>query len=192
MVRLYLHKLPSQELLLLCHNMVPDVCFKIKSWWGSRGLWMKPTWPWVGGNWNWAVDTQGFRVLTGKALNENGILSINMTQKKWISENFYVKWDSSKPHFLSFFLFFLGCTCGIWKFPGSGLNWSCSCWPAPQQRGIWAASVTYPAASSNAGSLTQWPRPGIKPTTSWILVRFLIHWATTGTPKPHSHFVVVH
>ena len=30
--------------------------------------------------------------------------------------------------------------------------------------------------------LTHWVRPGIKPTSSRILVRFLTHWATLGTP----------
>ena len=31
--------------------------------------------------------------------------------------------------------------------------------------------------------LTHQVRPGIKPTSSWILVLFLTYWATTGTPK---------
>ena len=31
---------------------------------------------------------------------------------------------------------------------------------------------------SNAGSLTHWKRPGIKPASSWTLIRFLICWAT--------------
>ena len=35
---------------------------------------------------------------------------------------------------------------------------------------IWATSATYAAAHSNARSLTHWPRAGIKPTSSWILV----------------------
>ena len=30
--------------------------------------------------------------------------------------------------------------------------------------------------------LTYWAKPGIKPTSSWILVGFLTHWATRGTP----------
>ena len=34
------------------------------------------------------------------------------------------------------------------------------------------------AACGNAGSLTHWVRPGIKPASSWILVRFLTHRAT--------------
>ena len=36
-----------------------------------------------------------------------------------------------------------------------------------------ASSVTYTTAHSNAGSLTHWARPGIEPTSSWILVRFV-------------------
>ena len=34
-----------------------------------------------------------------------------------------------------FFFFSQSHTCGIWKFPGQGLNQSCSCWhmPQPQQ-----------------------------------------------------------
>ena len=52
----------------------------------------------------------------------------------------------------------------------------------PQQRGIQATSATYTTAHGNARSLTHWARPGIEPTTSWFLVRFVSHWATTGTP----------
>ena len=37
-------------------------------------------------------------------------------------------------------------------------------------------------AHGNGGSLTHWVRPGIKPTSSWILVGFVNHWATMGIP----------
>ena len=37
---------------------------------------------------------------------------------------------------------------------------------------MWAASGTYTTAHGNAGSLTHWARPGIEPSSSWILVRF--------------------
>ena len=55
------------------------------------------------------------------------------------------------------------------------LNQSCSCWPIPQpqQCGPQAAPVTYTTAHGNTGSLTHWGRPGIKPATSWFLVRFV-------------------
>ena len=49
--------------------------------------------------------------------------------------------------------------------------------------GIGAASVTYTTAHGNARSLTHWARPGIKPASSWILVRFFNYWATTGILK---------
>ena len=65
-----------------------------------------------------------------------------------------------------------------------------SCWPTPQsqQRPIWAASATYPAACSNAGSLTHGVRPGIESESSRILVGFLTYWATTQTPVSGDNF----
>ena len=63
----------------------------------------------------------------------------------------------------------------MWRFPGWGLNHSCSCWPTsqPQQLGIRAASATYTTAHGNARSLTHSARPGIKPASSWMVVRFV-------------------
>ena len=55
--------------------------------------------------------------------------------------------------------------------------------PQPQKCQIQASSVTYTAACSITGSLTQWAILGIEPTSSWILVGFLTHWATAGTPE---------
>ena len=43
--------------------------------------------------------------------------------------------------------------------------------------------MTYATAHGNAGSLTHWVRPGIKPASSCILVRFLTHWATWAERK---------
>ena len=45
--------------------------------------------------------------------------------------------------------------------------------PQPQQYQIWAVSVSYTTAHVNAGSLTYWERPGIKPVSSWMLSRFV-------------------
>ena len=65
--------------------------------------------------------------------------------------------------------------------------------PQKQQCRIQATSLTYSAAPSNARSLAHWVRPGIKPTSSWILVGFVTCWAATETPQiihscgiPHS------
>ena len=47
--------------------------------------------------------------------------------------------------------------------------------PQPWQHQIWATSVTYAAAYGNAGSLTHWTRPKIKPESTssqkqhWVL-----------------------
>ena len=45
--------------------------------------------------------------------------------------------------------------------------------PEPQQHQIWAVSVTYTTVHGNAGSLTHWARPVIKPATSWFLIGFV-------------------
>ena len=90
------------------------------------------------------------------------------------------------PHlFIYLYIFpFDGHTCGIWTFiPRSNRN--CSCRPnapQPRQRQIPAVSVIYTKAYGNTGSLTHRARPGIEPESSWILVRFLTHWATMDTP----------
>jgi len=84
----------------------------------------------------------------------------------------------------AFFFFFFSLSGSIWRFPGQGSNRSYSQqpMPEPQQCQIQAASATYTIAHSNAGSLTHWAGPGIEPTTSWFLVGFVNHWATTGNP----------
>ena len=71
------------------------------------------------------------------------------------------------------FVISLGRSRGIWRFPGWGSNRSCSHWPTPesQQCRIRATSVT--TFHSKAGSLTHGARPGIEPTTSWFLVRYV-------------------
>ena len=45
--------------------------------------------------------------------------------------------------------------------------------PEPQQLRIRAVSAIYTTAHRNVGSSAHWVRPGIKPTTSWLLVRFI-------------------
>ena len=84
-----------------------------------------------------------------------------------------------------FFFLFRATPAAYGNSQARGLNKICSCWPTPhpQQLGIWGVFVTYTTAQSKARSLTHWVRPGIEPTASWILVGFIIHWATTGTPS---------
>ena len=55
---------------------------------------------------------------------------------------------------------------------------------------IQAASATNTAVHGNSGSLTHWARRGIIPASSWILVRLIKCWTTTGTPC--SGFLKMH
>jgi len=50
--------------------------------------------------------------------------------------------------------------------------------------GIWATSATYTTAHGNAKSLTHWVRPGIKPSSSWILVGFVSAAPQQELPRP--------
>ena len=43
--------------------------------------------------------------------------------------------------------------------------------------------LAYTTAYSSARSLTHWSRPKIEPESSWVVVWFLTHWATTRTPR---------
>jgi len=52
--------------------------------------------------------------------------------------------------------------------------------PQQQQHRIW---TTWATSHGNAGSLTHWARPGIKPASSWMPVRFVNCQAMTGTPN---------
>ena len=85
------------------------------------------------------------------------------------------------------FVSFQGCTHTIWRFPGQGSNQSCSSQPTPQPQQCWirAASATYTTAYDNAGSLTHCLRPGIKPASSWILVRFV-------STEPRWELLILH
>ena len=55
--------------------------------------------------------------------------------------------------------------------------------PEPQHLGIRASSATHTTAHGNAGSLTHWARPGIRPTSSWIPVGTVNFWAMMGAPQ---------
>ena len=88
-----------------------------------------------------------------------------------------------------FFLFVCFCFSGPYpqhvEVPRLGVNWSYSCQPTPQsqQLGIQATS-TYTTVHGNAVSLTHWAKPGIEPTHSWILVRFI---STEPWQELHTH-----
>ena len=53
-----------------------------------------------------------------------------------------------------------------------------------QQCQIRATSATHTTAHSNAGSLTHWSRPGIKPASSWTLDKFVSTEPWRELPEP--------
>ena len=63
--------------------------------------------------------------------------------------------------------------------------------PQSQKCQIQAASATYVTAYDNARSLTHWARSGIKPETSWRLVRFLTCWAMMGNSLLYEWYIQV-
>jgi len=71
---------------------------------------------------------------------------------------------------------------------GSSRSYSCqSTPPQPQKYRIRAESSTYTTAHGNARSLRA--RPGIGPSSSWILVGFINCWATKENPRPWKFWV---
>ena len=77
-----------------------------------------------------------------------------LLEKLTISSIFVVFFLWAQIFLFSSFLLFM-VTLGKWKFPGQGLNQSCSCWPLPQPQPhqIRAMSVTYTTAHGSTGSL---------------------------------------
>ena len=63
--------------------------------------------------------------------------------------------------------------------------------PQPQPCHIWATSVTYTTAHSNAGSLNRWVRPGIKSASTWVPVRFVSAEPQWELPK-RQKFLIQH
>ena len=124
------------------------------------------------------------------------ILVQDLRYNCWGSEQGLPRYDIVHPgyFFLSFFFkdcfgqFVLVCVClfratpvacGISQ-PKGQIGAVAARQPLLQQRRIPAPSMTYAAPDGNPGSLTHWAKPGIKPMSSWILLRFLIRWATRG------------
>ena len=102
---------------------------------------------------------------------------------------FHIKWNHTICNlFVSVFFFsslsFSTAPAAYECFQARGRIGVCSLQPTPepQQCAIWATSVTHNTAHGNTRSLTHWAKPGIKPASSWMLVGFVNHGTTTGTP----------
>ena len=84
---------------------------------------------------------------------------------------------------MSFFFFFLCLHLLHMEAPGLGLKLELQ---LPAYATATATANGIPATSANYAAA----RPGSKPASSWILVRFLVHWATR-TPEKGNLFIYV-
>ena len=111
---------------------------------------------------------------------------------KFILTYFYYFWCFRQCNcfFFFFFLFFFFFFCFLvlylqhMEVPRLGVELELQppAYTQPQQLETRAVSATYTTTHCNARSLTHWPMPGIEPASSWMLVRFVSHWATMETP----------
>ena len=121
------------------------------------------------------LKTQDYKVVQ-KALRQVDLENWNCYKTKLY---FLLIAEFSLCYFILFYFSFLGPHPRHTEVPRLGMELE----PQLQRSQFPAASVIYTVlACSNTGSLTQWARPRIEPTSSWILVGFLSHWVTTGTP----------
>ena len=70
------------------------------------------------------------------------------------------------------FFLFLGPHLRYIEVPSLGGSYSCQPTHSHNERSE-PQSVTYTTAQGNAGTPTHWERPGVKPKSLWILVRFI-------------------
>ena len=141
---------------------------KIRNWWKNRSKWLRRSIAAI-----FIIVPVGFVALVAYALYEDEYGRDYWDRK--LSDIFkilFLFYMLTPLHFFFFFFFFfffclfvfcccrccyfLGHSCGIWRFPGYGFSQSCSRQPTPepQQCGIRAASATYTTALSHVRSLT--------------------------------------
>ena len=97
------------------------------------------------------------------------------THKRMPVSNF-VYWSKNKILPRSFFFFLFRAIPEVHgSFPARGHIGATAAGlqPQPQPQEIWATSAIYTAAHGNTRSPTHWVRPGIEPTSSWLLFRFI-------------------
>ena len=86
---------------------------------------------------------------------------------------------------MTIYLFIYGCTSGIWRFPGEGLNQHTTA--TAMQDPSMSLTFTTSTVHSNAISLIHWLGPWIKYVSSCVLVSF-----TMGTPGITSMALLLH
>ena len=89
-----------------------------------------------------------------------------------------ILWNRQVSLFFFFFFGFLGLHLWHMADPRLGSNQSCSCCLCYSHNNVGSKPHLQPVRDP----LTHWARPGIEPTTSWILFAFIALWAMRETP----------
>ena len=110
---------------------------------------------------------------------DNCSFRVSLEIKKWRSYNFVLLFQECFV-----FFFFSGPHPCHMEVPGLGVELGLQLLAyATATATLDPSSATYTTAHGDAGPLTHWARPGIKPTSSWMLIRFVNCWATMGIPS---------
>ena len=137
--------------------------------------------------------TWNFQEINAQKENQENIVS-------WLEYMLFKSYFNFLVFFFFFFFLFQGHTCGLWRFPGQGSNWSYSCRPTPQpqQCQIQAEFMTYTTAHGNACDLRHssqkcqilTPLSEARDRTSNLMVPSWIHFCCTITGTPCFKFLL--
>ena len=93
--------------------------------------------------------------------------------------------DLPKPWSIWFHRSFYGCTHGIWKVPGKGVNLELQL-PA-YSKAPPTPGPSHTAAGGTTGPSSHWARSGIEPTSSWTL--FQVHHKLSHNGKSRDTYL---
>ena len=110
---------------------------------------------------------------------------ILVSSKKKRKKEIYCPMSLNGPRFFFFFGLFAFSRATPTAYGGSqarGLIRSVAAGLRQSHSNVGSKPRLQPTPQLTATPDLHWARPGIEPTTSWFLVGFVNHWATTGTP----------
>ena len=103
------------------------------------------------------------------------IHDLRLANGRWRVEPGEEKFQREKLDFYILFFFFLSFLgLNLWHMEVPRLGGQIGAAAASLCHSHSNVGLTYATAHGNAGSLTHWARPGIRPAASWILVEFVI------------------
>ena len=126
------------------------------------------------------VSTERVAVMSAGSVSVTGVGSA-LKVLRWL--HFLIREFLCVFFVVVFCLFFSGCTCGIWKFLGQGLNLSCSWGQHHSHKNAGSKPHLQPTLKL-VGTLDPWRTEQgqrLNPHAQGYYVKLLICWTTTGT-----------